>query len=319
MSFKIIGTGKYVPEKVVTNDDLAKIVETSDEWIKKRVGVDERHLSSGETTSQMAFQAAKAALENAGVSPEELDLIIVSTVSGDTITPSMSCKIQQMLGASCNCYDINAACAAFLYLLETAAGHFARGKCKKALVVGAERLSALVDWSDRSTCVIFGDGAGAAVLEEGDCYLDSVFTVKGGDSVIKIPTHKGISPYFLGEQEKPFIHMQGQETFKYAVNALCTDIKTIMDRNSLTIDDIAYIIPHQANVRIIDFASKKLDIPIEKFVINMQKYGNTSSASIPIALDELGRSGKLKSGDLIIMCAFGGGLASGANLIRWEK
>lgn len=317
MNFKIIGTGMYVPGNIVTNDDMAKLVETSDEWIRQRVGIRERRISTGETTSEMGYRAALSALENAGISAEELDLILVSTVSGETITPSMSCHIQGRLGAHCTCYDINAACSAFLFGLEAAAGHFARGKCQKALVIGAERLSALMDWTDRSTCVIFGDGAGAAVLEAGENYLDSLFNVHGGSPVIKIPTHIGMSPYFKGEQEKPLIMMEGQETFKYAVSSICADINAIMQNNHLTPDDIAYIIPHQANMRIIDFASRKLGIPLDKFAVNIEKYGNTSSASVAIALDELNRSGKLKKGDLIIMCAFGGGLADGANLIRW--
>lgn len=317
MSFNIIGTGMYVPEKVVTNDDLGKIVETNDEWIKQRVGISERRVSTGETASEMGYKAALSALENACVTADELDLIIVSTVSGESIVPSMSCKIQGLLGAKCNCYDVNAACSAFLYALEAAAGHFARGKCKKALVVGTERLSGLVDWSDRSTCVIFGDGAGAAVLEAGDGYIDSHFNVDGGNPVIEIPTHIGNSPFFEGEQKKPFIMMEGQETFKYAVNAITKDIKKILADNNLTPDDIAFIVPHQANMRIIDFASRKLGIPMEKIWVNIDRYGNTSSASVAIALDELNRSGKLKKGDLIIMTAFGGGLADGVNLIRF--
>lgn len=317
MTFNIIGTGMYVPENTVTNDDMAKIVDTNDEWIKQRVGISERRLSTHETTSEMGYKAALAALENAGVSAEEIDLIIVSTVSGESICPSMSCKIQGMLGAKSVCYDINAACSAFLFALEAAAGHFARGKCKKALVIGAERLSALVDWTDRSTCVIFGDGAGAAVLEAGDGYVDSLFNVHGGEEVIEIPTHIGTSPYFKGEQKKPLIMMQGQETFKYAVSSMYADIKEIMARNNLTADDVRYIVPHQANMRILDFASRKLGIPMEKFVVNIDKYGNTSSASVAMALDELNRSGKLQKGDKIIMCAFGGGLADGANLIIW--
>lgn len=315
--FNIIGTGMYVPENTVTNDDLAKLVDTNDEWIRQRVGIAERRISGGETTSEMGYKAAVSALENAGISADELDLIIVSTVSGESVCPSMSCKIQGLLGADCNCFDINAACSAFLYGLETAAGYFARGKCRKALVIGAERLSGLVDWSDRSTCVIFGDGAGAAVLEAGDGYIDSVFHVDGGNPVIEIPTHIGVSPFFEGEQKKPLIAMQGQETFKYAVTSITRDVKKILDDNGLSPDDIAFIVPHQANMRIIDFASRKLGIPMEKFAVNIDRYGNTSSASVAIALDELNRSGKLKKGDLIVMCAFGGGLADGANLIRW--
>ena len=264
----------------------------------------------------MAEKAAKAALENAGVKPEELDLIIASTVSGDYASPSLSCLVQKRIGATCMAFDISAACSAFMFLLETAAGYFARGH-KKVLLVSSEKLSKLVDWSDRSTCVIFGDGAGAAVLGEGDSYFDSVFNVTGDDEVIRIPTYAGNSPFSALEPEKPVIHMAGQETFKYAVNAIVHDIKTLLERNSISPDEVKYVVPHQANKRIIDAASRRLGIPYEKFVVDIDKYGNTSSASLPIALDELWRSGELKRGDLVVFTAFGGGLADAACLIRW--
>lgn len=318
MSFRIIGTGMYVPSKVVTNDDLAQIVDTNDEWISKRVGVKERHISEEEFTSEMALKASQKALEDSGVKPEELDAIFAATVSGDTSSPSMSCMVQNGLGATCMTMDVSAACSAFLFLLETAAAFFALHKeFKRILVVGAERMSGIVDYTDRSTCVIFGDGAGAAVLERGENYLDSVITVKGGDNVIKIPHHIGTSPYFKREQDTPYIHMQGQETFKYAVTAIAQDITTLLERNNLTAEDIAWIVPHQANKRIIDFAAKRLNIPKEKFFCNIEKYGNTSSASVPMALDELAKSGNLKRGEKIILCAFGGGLANAACLIEW--
>ena len=189
---------------------------------------------------------------------------------------------------------------------------------KKVLVIGAERLSRLLDWNDRGTAVIFGDGAGAVVLEAGENYLDAVFDVKGGDDVINIPQPVGMSPFYeRGQEKKPYIHMAGQETFKFAVTAICRDCKEILERNGLTFDDIAYIVPHQANQRIIDFASTKLKVPKEKFYLNIHKYGNTSSASIPIALDELNRAGKLHRGDLLLLPAFGGGLASACCLVRW--
>lgn len=317
MSFNIIGTGSYVPEKTVTNDDLATMVDTNDEWIVRRVGISERRVSTDETTSEMGYKAALSALENAKINTSELDLIIACTISNENISPSLSCSIQQKLGATCVCYDINAACSSFLFSLEAAAGHFARGKCKKALVVGAERLSGLVDWTDRSTCVIFGDGAGAAVLEKGDGYLDSLFHVKGGSDVIKIPAYGANSPFFRRELDKPRINMEGQETFKFAVNALCADVEEILANNNLSPDDISLIVPHQANLRIIDFAARKLGIPHERFAVNLQKYGNTSGASVPMALDEANRNGLLEKGKLIVLCAFGGGLADGACLIRW--
>ncbi len=317
MSFKIIGTGMYAPEKVVTNDDMAKIVDTNDEWIRQRVGIAERRVSVDETTSEMGYKAAVKALEDANITADELDLILVATVSGESVSPSMSCMIQQRLGATCMAYDINAACSAFIFLLETAAGYFARKKVKNVLVVGTERMSGIVDWDDRSTCVIFGDGAGAAVLTEGDNYLDSTFTVKGGNEVIDIPQFIGKSPFYKGEPKEPYVMMKGQETFKFAVNAICGDIKKILDENNLTADDIKYIVPHQANARIIDFASRKLKIPMEKMMVNIDRYGNTSSASIPMVLDEYVKAGKLERGDLILMTAFGGGLAHASCLIKW--
>ncbi len=316
--FHIIGTGMYVPERIVTNDELSTMVDTNDEWIKQRVGIAERRISTEEWTSDMAYKAALAALENANCKPEDLDYIITATVSGEYVSPSTACMVQKLLGATCPAMEINAACSAFLFLLETAAGLFARKKANKILVVGTERLSGIMDWSDRGTCIIFGYGAGAAVLSnDADGYLDSVVTVQGNDEVIKIPTNIGCSPFFTKENDTPYIHMMGQETFKYAVSSICNDVNTLLTQNNLTLDDISYIVPHQANKRIIDFAAKRLKTSEDKFFLNIERYGNTSSASIPIALDELNRAGKLKQGDYIILTAFGGGLANAACLIRW--
>ena len=318
MSFRVLGTGMYVPPKVVTNDDLSQFLDTNDAWIQQRVGVRERHISTSETAADMAAKAALAALENSGVAPEEVDLILAATVSGESISPSVSCMVQKLLGLSCMAMDINAACSAFDFLLETAAGFFARGKAKKVLVIGAERMSRILDWEDRSTCVIFGDGAGAVVLGTGENYIDAVFDVKGGDDVIDIRQPVGSSPFYeRGQEKKAVAHMAGQETFKFAVTAICRDCREILQRNGLTFDDIAYIVPHQANQRIIDFASRKLKVAKEKFYTNIERYGNTSSASIPIALDELNRAGKLKRGDYLLLPAFGGGLASACCLLRW--
>mgnify|MGYP004504171203 CR=1 FL=1 len=317
MSFNIAGTGMYVPEKIVTNDDLAKIVDTNDEWISKRVGIHQRHISTDETAAQMGYKAALNALENAGVDKSELDMILVATVSGETVSPNTACMIQHYLGVDCMAYDINAACSAFIFLLDTAAGYFARGKAKKILVVGAERMSRIIDWSDRSTCVIFGDGAGAAVLTEGDGYIDSTFKVQGGDEVINIPQFIGCSPWYTPEQVNPYVHMAGQETFKFAVNSITHDIPELLERNGLTKEDVDHVVLHQANRRIIDFAVSRLKMDADKFFVNIEKYGNTSSASIPIALDELNRAGGLKKGDLVVLSAFGGGLASASCLIKW--
>jgi len=317
MSFSIIGTGMYVPGRIVTNDELAEFVDTSDEWIRRRVGVERRHVCTDETATDLACRAAERALENCGCDPKELDLIIASTVSGDTVCPPVACMVQRRIGAECVAFDINAACSAFVFMLETAAGFFERGRAKKALIVGAEQMSRIVNWEDRGTCVIFGDGAGAVVLEAGGGYIDSVLTTRGGDEVIKIPQFSGRSPFSTLKPREPYVFMDGQETFKFAVNAICSDIRALLAGNKLTAEDIAVIVPHQANKRIIDLAAARLAIPAEKFYINIQNYGNTSSASIPIALDELNRSGRLQRGALVILTAFGGGLSNASCIIRW--
>jgi len=317
MSFKIIGTGMCVPQHTVTNDDLAQIMDTNDEWIRQRVGVVTRHICTHETADELGYHAALNALENSGITADELDLILTSSVSGEDVSPSVACMIQNRLGVKCMAMEINAACSAFLFLLETAAAYFRLGY-RKILVVGAERLSRIVDWTDRSTAVIFGDGAGAAVLEAGDNYLASVFNVDGGDSVIKIPHGPGNCPWFdYGDNvPHPYIRMNGQDTFKYAVNSICRDIKTLLERTGKTLDDIACIIPHQANARIIAFAANRLKIPQDKFFCNIERYGNTSSASIPIALHEAIECGRVNPGDTVLMCGFGGGLASAACMVR---
>lgn len=317
MSFRIIGTGSYVPEKVVTNFDLAEVIDTSDEWIKQRVGISERHISTDESAAEMGYKAALNALEMSNVKPEELDLIIVASISNDTICPTAAGTIQKLLGAKCPAFDVNSACSGFLFAIDTAAGFFARGKVKKALVVGSERMSRMIDWKDRGTCVIFGDGAGAAVLEEGDGYLESKIATYGGDDVIKIPSGTDASPYYDKETEAAHVFMDGQETFKFAVNTITSEIQEITEKAGLSVENIKYVVPHQANIRIIQFASKRLGLPMEKFFVNIEKYGNTSAASIPMALDELNRTGDLKRGDIIAMTAFGGGLSSATCIIKW--
>ena len=319
MSFRVLGTGKMVPSRVVTNDELSAFVDTSDEWISQRVGVRERHVCTTETTADLAYGAAQQALEMSGVAPAELDMIICATVSGDDVSPSLACAVQAKLGAVCPAMDVNAACSGFIYMLDTAAGFFARGKAKKILVIGAERLSRIVDWTDRNTCVIFGDGAGAMVLGAGDAYLASKLYARGNDTIIRIPLHGGSSPFYENELPRPFIYMNGQETFKFAVNAMCTDLMEVTAAAGIAPEEVAWVVPHQANGRIVDSAAKKLTIPTERFCKNMDKYGNTSAASIPILVDEINREGKLKDGDYLALCSFGGGLSSAACIIRWGK
>lgn len=317
MCFSIIGTGSCLPERVVTNDELSELVETSDEWIKKRVGVAERHVCTTETTVDLGTKAALDALESAGVGAEELDLILGATISGDSASPTLAGMIQKNIGAACPAYDISSACAGFVFMLETAAGYFARGKVKKVLVVGAEQLSRLLDWTDRSTCVIFGDGAGAAVLSEGDSYIASRLHTEGGDDVIKVPNYIGKSPFLKREGEAPFIQMKGQETFKFAVRVMADDVAAVVEEAGINKEDIDWIVPHQANIRIIDFAAKRMGIPADKFYTNIEHCGNTSSASVPIALDEMNKKGLLKRGDKVVLTAFGGGLSSAACLLNW--
>jgi len=318
MSFKILGTGSCLPKRVVTNDELSSFFDTSDEWITQRVGISQRRVCTTETVADLAYRAACSALEVSGAHPEELDMIICATVSADNSAPSLACSLQSMIGAVCPAMDINAACSGFIYALDVAAGFFARG-AKRVLVVGAERLSGLVDWTDRSTAVIFGDGAGAMMLGDGDAYLSSKLYARGSEAVLSIPGHIGMSPFYEKKQEKkPFVHMNGQETFKFAVKAMCTDLIDVTGAAGLSLDDIAWFVPHQANARIIDAAAKKLGIPPGRCLKNIDKVGNTSAASIPILADGLCRSGKLCRGDNIVMCSFGAGLTSAACVVRWE-
>ena len=318
MSFQILGTGSSLPEKIISNNDLSKMVETSDEWITKRVGVRERRVCTTESVTDLGAQAASRALENAGVSAEELDLIIAATISADTISPGLGGMVQNRIGAHCPAFDMNVACPGFLFALDVAAGFFARGVVKKVLVVSAERMSGLLDWTDRSTCCIFGDGAGAAVLGTGEQYLASELHTAGGDDIISIPTAWDNSPFYQRTREKSCVHMQGQETYKFAINSMVTDIRSVLSKAGIGGEEIKWVIPHQANYRIINEARKRLpEIAPEKFAVNIERVGNTSSASEPILLDELNRAGQIQTGDYVLLSAFGGGLSSACCLIRW--
>lgn len=319
MKFNIMGTGSYIPPRIVTNDELSTMVETNDEWISKRVGIRERHVAVDETTSQMAVKAAKRALENSGISAEELDFILVATITPDHVSPTVACQVQRDLGAKCPAMDISAACAGFVYGLETAAAHLALGKAKKILVIGADRLSSITNWEDRSTCIIFADGAGAAVVSgDGDKLLSSVLHAEGGDEALRIPNATGNSPFYEGEVVKEvYTYMNGSGTYRFAVNAMYEDVSYVMEQAGLTDADIRWVVPHQANIRIINEAARKLPLAPEKFCSNIDRIGNTSAASVAILLDELHREGKLTRGDKLIFTAFGAGLCSGACAIEW--
>ena len=319
MSFTILGTGKAVPEYVLTNDELSTMVETNDEWITTRTGIKERHICKNETLTELTVRAANDALENAGVKPEQLDLIICSTMRGENITPSQACVIQKEIGATCPAFDVNAACSGFIYALDIADGYFVRKKVKYVLVVSMDNLSNIIDWQDRGTCVLFGDGGAATVLGEGDDLLAINLTAVGNDKVLRIPHGTNSSPFYEHEEQRAVLHMEGNEVYKFAVNAMSTGIKKAVADAGLEMKDVDCVIPHQANIRIINTSAKILDIPRERFFCNVMHYGNTSSGSVPMALDEANRSGFIKKGDIIAMCAFGAGLTTGSCVIRWSK
>lgn len=320
---KIIGIGSGIPDNIMTNDDLSKIVDTSDEWITTRTGIKERRISKGENTSDLAAKAAMKALKMSDTKPEEIDMIILSTSSPDALSPSTACFVQDKIGAvNASCFDISAACSGFVYALRIGAQFIKTGECKKVLVIGAEVLSKITDWTDRSTCVLFGDGAGAAVLAESDEKgVSSIFTGAQGNKAgyLGITCVPVKNPLVKPEEiENIKLHMDGKEVFRFASSIVIEAIDKVLKDSGLTMDDIKYVIPHQANVRIIEYAVKKLKAPEGKFYINLDKYGNTSAASIPIALAEMNEKGLIKKGDKLILVAFGAGFTWSACLVEWN-
>ncbi|EIF6288381.1 beta-ketoacyl-ACP synthase III [Clostridium perfringens] len=319
---KMIGFGLYTPKNLVENERLQEFLETSDEWIRTRTGIERRYISLDENTSDLAVEASKKALSQAGLSAEDIDLIILATVTPDNFTPSTACIVQDKLGAkNAWAFDINAACTGFIYALKLGKSLIRSGEAKNALIIGAETLSKALNWEDRGSCVLFGDGAGATVLTstEEDCGIKCV-NVKSdgskGDSLViqGLPLN---SPFKdRKEVSENYINMNGREIFKFATKVMEESIVEILEKENIKIEEIDAIIPHQANLRIIDYVGKRLGIPREKFVTNLQNYGNTSGASIPIALCEAIDDGKVKRGDNIIMVGFGGGLTWGAALIK---
>ena len=314
----ILGTGSFAPERVVTNDDLALQVETSDEWIRTRTGIRERRLAGPATeTSDLAVAAAHPALAQAGLTPADIDLLIVATITPDTPVPACACHVQRKLGVPTHaaCFDLNAACSGFLYALDTAAALLTSGRYRRALVIGAEKLSRIVDWQDRTTCVLFGDGAGAVVLgtseEPGRGLLGTRLGGDGGNADLLC-----VPPATPGERG-PFLRMRGKEIFKLAVRAMDDAAREILEQQGLRADQVALVIPHQANQRIIDAIAEYLELPPDRFFVNVDRYGNTSAASIPLALDEAHRAGRIRRGDLVLLVAFGAGLTYGSALLRW--
>lgn len=323
----ILGTGFYVPEKIMTNADLEKIVETSDEWIVERTGIKERRIAEdNQPMSDLALRAAKAALADAGVAAEDLDLIIVATLTSDRIIPSTACMVQNLLGAKhAAAFDLSAACSGFAYAASVAAQFIETGAYKKALVIGAETLSKYINWEDRNTCVLFGDGAGAAVLgqvEEGYGILsfDLGSDGSGGDA-IQIPSSGSLMPVSKEsiDQKLNLIHMNGRDVFKFAVKAMGKTVKNSLAKIDMPQEKIDWLVPHQANIRIIESAAKRLSMPMDKVIVNIHKYGNMSAACIPIALAEAAAAKRFKKGDIIALSGFGAGLTWASCIIRWSK
>lgn len=320
MSVKILGTGSFLPENVVTNDYLSTIMDTSDEWISSRTGIKARHLSKTESTTGMSVQAAKNALLDAGMQASELDLIIVGTVTGDEVTPSTACEVQAAIGAEAAvAFDMNAACSGFMFAMHTAYAYLKSGIYKNALIIGAETLSRIMDWSDRSTCVLFGDGAGAAVLGMGQGGI--LGFEQGSDgvrgSVLSCKARVNNNPLVQNEAVLDYVHMDGQEVYKFAVTTVPASIERVLEKAQTDAGEMKYFLLHQANIRIIQSVAKRLHVPMEKFPISLDHCGNISAASIPILLDEVNKKGMLNRGDKIVMSGFGGGLTWGTCVLEW--
>ncbi len=322
---RITGTGSYVPEKVLTNLDIEKFIDTNDEWIRTRTGISERHIAAdGENTSDLATRAAERAMEMAGVSAEDLDLIVVGTITGDYPWPATACIVQGNLGAkNAGAFDVSAACSGFLYALSCAIDRVEAGRCKKALVIGAEVLSRIVNWEDRNTCILFGDAAGAVIVEAGEGDRGILSTHLHADGTqLELLYQPGFGTKFMPSVEalrekNYFLQMQGNEVFKVAVRSMSDVANIALQANGMTAEDVDLFIPHQANIRILNATAKKIGLKDEQVYINVNRFGNTSGATIPLALDEANRAGRLKEGDVVLLDAFGGGFTWAATLLRW--
>src|SRR5712671_3594975 len=321
----IVGTGSYVPEKVLTNEDLSRMVDTSDEWITTRTGIKERRIAAkDENTSDMAAKAALNAIEQAKIKASEIDLILVATATPDMVFPATACFVQTKIGATkAACLDVSAACAGFLFALEIAQQFITSHTYDTVLVIGADKLTSITNWTDRNTCVLFGDGAGAAVLRHRGSPHGVISTHIGSDgqytNILFMPGGGSRCPITRenADMNLATIHMTGKEVYKQAVIAMVNASKKVLADAGLTADDIACVIPHQANLRIIEAIANRLKIPLDRFYVNLDKYGNTSAAAVAIALDEANRSGRIKHGDYVLMVVFGGGLTWASTVIEW--
>lgn len=318
---RICGTGSCIPKAVWTNDKLAELVETSDEWIRERTGVARRHIADeSESTAYLASEAAGAALLDAEMDVAEIDLILVATISSNVIMPSTACEVQRMIGAvNATCFDLNAACTGFLFAINTAQAYLAQGIYKTAIVIGAESLSNLINWEDRTTCILFGDGAGAVVLkaEESGRYAQVSHSDGAKGAALTCSSRNQKQFEEASKDASTYMQMDGREVFKFAVSKVPAVIRELLEKEQLKTEDIDYYLLHQANERIVQSVAKRLGEELHKFPMNMEEYGNTSSASIPILLDELNRKGMIRRGSYLVLSGFGAGLSYGASLLQW--
>ncbi len=320
MTARIIGTGSYAPERIVTNKDLMKFLDTDDEWIRERTGICERRVSAGEGTSDLAIHAAERAIADAGIDPKEIEILIVGTCTPDNGFPSAATDVQRAVGAvNAVAFDVTAACSGFIYGLHIVQSFIRCGIYKTALVIGAETISKVLDWTDRGTCILFGDGAGAAVLRADETGV--IRTLAGSDGrkghVLGCQA-RTMDNFLTGRKPEPgFMTMDGQEVFKFAVKKVPEIVSQILEESGIGREQVDHYVLHQANIRILESASRRLKVPMEKIPVNIDRYGNTSAASVPILLDEMNREGRLKRGDTLVMAGFGAGLTWGAALLKW--
>ena len=329
MAVNICGTGAFIPSHVMDNNGIAELVDTNDEWIRERTGIVRRHIVDGETTVSMACEAGERALSMAGISAEEVDLIVVSTISSNVVLPCAACEVQKELGAvNATCFDLSAACTGFVLAYNTAAAYLSGGIYKTALIIGSESLSNLTNWKDRGTCILFGDGAGAAVLRADSrrMYVPVTHSDGGKGSALSLKSRHDRNVLTAGEDsgekhdygtDEYFMKMDGKAVFQFAVKKVPQAVREVLEKNQVRQDEIDWFLLHQANKRIVESVAKRLGEPTEKFPMNIQEYGNTSSASIPILLDEMNRKGMLKPGQKIVMAGFGAGLTWGASIVEW--
>ena len=313
---QILGAGKFLPKRILSNKDLEAIVDTTDEWIVKRTGIRERRVVTDESVAHMAIEASILAMKNASCLPQDIDLVVCSTIGGDFIVPSVSCLVAGHFGLTVPAMDVNAACSGFLYALDVVVSYLNSGRANKVLLIGVDNLSRFVDYGNRNTCVLFGDGAGAVVVTRGQQLKSIRLTSKGGGDLMNIPNSEGNAPFMHKYFLKPYLYMDGPEVYKFATKALEDEVRTVLKMASFELSQVDWLLPHQANFRIIETATKSLGIDLKKVLSNIVDCGNTSSACLPSLLCDAYADNKLRLGDIVVMCTFGGGLTTGAAVLQ---